>query len=72
MGCFYPEFRMETATDGDLLWEGVVKTWTGNGYEVRFWCADSFPYKPPRPFVVNPKIDESRHIYKGRPPLSLS
>ena len=64
MGRFYPELSMETADDGDLLWEGVIKTWTGNGYEVRLRYPDSFPYKPPKAFVVNPKIEQSRHIYK--------
>ena len=60
---FYPSFNMDTTAEGDLYWQGVVTTWTGNGYEIRLRYPDAFPYKPPKAYVMTPKIQESRHIY---------
>jgi len=60
---FYPNLGMDTTPDGDMYWKGLVTTWTGSGYEVQLVYPDAFPYKPPKAYVVNPKIQESRHIY---------
>ena len=60
---FYPDFRMDTAPEGDLYWQGTVTTWAGNGYEVLLRYPDAFPFKPPKAYVLKPKIQQSRHIY---------
>lgn len=61
---FYPNLSLKTAPSGDLYWQGSVTTWTGNDYEIRVQYPARFPYAPPKAFVVNPKIPQSRHIYK--------
>ena len=60
---FYPNLSLDTISNGDLYWQGVLTTWTGNDYEVQVRYPDAFPYKPPKAYVVSPKIQESRHIY---------
>ena len=61
---FYPNLNMSTTPTGDLCWQGSVTTWTGNAYEIMLQYPARFPYAPPKAFVVNPKIPQSRHIYK--------
>ena len=60
---FYPSFQMAAASNGDLYWHGVVTTWMGNDYEIQLHYPISFPYIPPKAYVVQPKIAQSRHIY---------
>ncbi|HJN88321.1 MAG TPA: hypothetical protein QGI03_14440 [Dehalococcoidia bacterium] len=60
---FYPSFQMGSAPDGDCFWQGIVTTWAGNEYEVHLRYPDSFPYRPPKVYVMKPKIEQSRHIY---------
>ena len=60
---FYPNLEMAKAADGDLYWKGSVSTWTGNDYEIMLRYPHRFPFAPPRAFVMNPKIKQSRHIY---------
>ena len=60
---FYPSFRMDPASNGDLYWHGIVTTWLGNDYEIQLHYPISFPYVPPKAYVVEPKISQSRHIY---------
>ena len=60
---FYPSFSMDTTSIGDLHWQGVLTTWAGNEYEVQVRYPDAFPFRPPKAYVVSPKIQESRHIY---------
>ena len=60
---FYPNLKLQTAPNGDKFWQGSVSTWTGNEYEIRMRYPDNFPYAPLRAYVVNPKIEQSRHIY---------
>ena len=59
----YPKFQVDTTSEGDCFWQGVVTTWGGKEYEVRLVYPAAFPYRPPKVFVVNPKIKRSRHIY---------
>ena len=61
---FYPNLDMSTAPNGDLCWQGSVTTWTGKAYQIMLQYPARFPYAPPRAFVTNPKISQSRHIYK--------
>ena len=49
---------------GDFCWEGPVSTWFGNEYEVRLRYPTNYPFLPPKAFVTNPKIEQSRHIYE--------
>jgi len=63
VGRHYPNLSMHNAGDGSLYWQGMVKTWTGNEYEVRLSYPSNFPYSPLRAYVVNPKIEESPHTY---------
>ncbi len=60
---FYPALQLQTAPNGDLFWQGAVSTWTGNAYEIQLRYPDAFPYRPPKAYVINPKIEQSRHIY---------
>lgn len=64
MGRFYSSMELGQAADGDLFWQGPVKTWAGNSYQIMLRYPHRFPYAPPRAFVLEPKIAESRHIYK--------
>lgn len=64
MQCFYPGMKLATTRQGDLFWQSPVSTWTGNDYEVALRYPSSFPYLPPKAFVVYPKIEQSRHIYE--------
>ena len=63
MAQFYPGLSLEKAPDGDLIWQGTVTTWIKNSYEIMLRYPHRFPYAPPRAFVMNPKIQASRHIY---------
>ena len=60
---FYPALQLQNDPNGDLFWQGAVTTWTGNDYEIQLRYPDSFPYRPPKAYVINPKIEQSRHIY---------
>jgi hypothetical protein len=60
---FYPDLQLQTADNGDLFWQGAVSTWTGNAYEIQLRYPAAFPHRPPKAYVVNPKIEQSRHIY---------
>ncbi len=60
---FYPDLILHSAPNDELFWEGAVKTWSGNEYEIHLRYPASFPFRPPKSYVVNPKIEQSRHIY---------
>jgi len=60
---FYPALQLQNDPCGDLFWQGAVTPWTGNDYEIQLRYSDSFPYRPPKAYVINPKIEQSRHIY---------
>ena len=60
----YPGLELGKTTRGSLFWSGTLTTRTGRAYDVRIQYPPNFPYIPPRAYVVNPKIKESRHIYK--------
>ncbi|MCH7606179.1 MAG: hypothetical protein IH962_03395 [Chloroflexi bacterium] len=64
MARFYSGMELGQAPDGDLSWQGPVRTWAGNSYQIMLRYPHRFPYAPPRAFVLEPKIAESRHIYK--------
>jgi hypothetical protein len=61
---FYPDFVEGKTSRGEFTWRGSVATWTGNAYDILLRYPASFPSLPPRAFVLNPQIQESRHIYK--------
>lgn len=60
----YPNMEMETTEAGDIIWQGTLTTWTQNNYEVQLRYPMSFPFVPPRVYVISPKIAKSRHIYE--------
>ena len=60
----YPGMKLGTTRAGSKFWSGVLTTNTGNTYAVRIQYPPNFPYLPPKAYVTNPKIEESRHIYK--------
>ncbi|MDP6454114.1 MAG: hypothetical protein QF898_12450 [SAR202 cluster bacterium] len=60
----YPGMKMGTTKAGSKFWAGALSTNTGNTYAVRIQYPPNFPYMPPKAYVTNPKIEESRHIYK--------
>ena len=60
----YPGMTIGRTSKGSIFWTGTLTTSTGNSYDVRIQYPPNFPYIPPRAYVVNPKIKESRHIYK--------
>ena len=64
MGRFYSSMKLASTTQEDLFWQGPVTTWSGEEYKVRLQYPSSFPYRPPKAYVVSPKIEKSRHIYE--------
>ena len=60
----YPNMELETNSDGFITWQGTLTTWSQNSYEVQLHYPMSFPFAPPKVFVISPKIPESRHIYE--------
>ena len=60
----YPGMKLGTTRAGSKFWAGTLNTNTGNTYAIRIQYPHNFPYKPPKTYVTNPKIEESRHIYK--------
>ena len=64
MGRFYESMKLANTSLGDLYWLGPVTTWQGNEYQVRLQYPGSFPYRPPKAYVMEPKIEKSRHIYE--------
>lgn len=64
MGRFYSSMKLASTAQGDLFWQGPVTTWSRSDYQVRIQYPSSFPYRPPKAYVVSPKIEKSRHIYE--------
>jgi hypothetical protein len=60
----YPGMKMGTTRMGSKFWSGALTTNTGSTYAVRIQYPANFPFMPPKVYVTNPKIEESRHIYK--------
>ena len=61
---FYPDLQLGSTSSGDFCRKGLVSTWTGNSYEILLQYPARFPYVPPKAYILNPKIVQSRHIYK--------
>ena len=49
--------------EGDCCWDGIVKVRSGNEYQIHLRYPHRFPFAPPKAYVINPKIERSRHIY---------
>ena len=61
---FYPDLKLYKTREDDRFWQGMLATWSGKQYEVRLRYPPNFPFRPPKAYVVNPKIEQSRHIYE--------
>ena len=59
----YPDMEMKILSTGNVIWQGILTTWTKNNYEVQLRYPVSFPFRPPRVIENSPKIIKSRHIY---------
>ena len=59
----YPGMDMTILESGEVIWLGILTTWTQNKYEVQLRYPAVFPYRPPNVYVMSPKIIRSRHIY---------
>jgi len=64
MNDFYPGMELATASQGQKLWRGKLTTWRGNVYDIQLVYPTFFPFEPPKAYVLKPKIEVSRHIYK--------
>ena len=60
---FYPNMRNLETPRGELAWQGSVTTWPGNEYQVELRYPANYPYAPPKAYIVEPTIEQSRHIY---------
>lgn len=63
MARFYPSMRLTFDGKGTACWNGDIVTWSGKKYEVSLRYPPIFPYRAPPAYIVNPKIEQSRHIY---------
>jgi len=63
MGRFYPNMNLDFSKDENAHWNGTVTTWSGKSYSVRLSYPAVFPYRPPKAYILDPKIERSRHIY---------
>ena len=63
MARFYPSMNLGFESNGNASWEGAIVTWSGKSYKIALRYPPVFPYRAPLAYVVNPKIEESRHIY---------
>ena len=63
MARFYPSTELNFEPQGNASWNGDIVTWSGNRYQVSLRYPPVFPYRAPLAYIVNPKIEESRHIY---------
>lgn len=61
----HPQMTLHTDPkfSGDAYWQGMLRTTTGNNYEIKIEFRRSFPNTPPKVWITNPKIPRSRHIY---------
>lgn len=59
----HPHMQIGMTDEGDCCWDGIVKVRSGNEYQIHLLYPHRFPFAPPKAFVINPKIERSRHIY---------
>jgi len=60
----FPQFQLRKYSTGDLFWFGNITTRNGNDYTIEVRYPESYPYKPPKVFPVDPEISEAKHMYK--------
>ncbi|PKB81860.1 MAG: hypothetical protein BZY88_05580 [SAR202 cluster bacterium Io17-Chloro-G9] len=60
----HPHMQMGWTEEGDCCWDGIVRVRSGNEYQIHLRYPHRFPFAPPKAYVVNPKIERSRHIYE--------
>ena len=60
----HPHMQVGWTEEGDLCWDGIVRVRSGNEYQIHLRYPHRFPFAPPKAFVLNPKIERSRHIYE--------
>ena len=60
----HPHMQIGWTDEGDCCWDGIVRVRTGNEYQIHLRYPHRFPFAPPKAFVVQPKIERSRHIYE--------
>lgn len=60
----HPHMQVGWTEEGDCCWDGVVRVRSGNEYQIHLRYPHRFPFAPPKAYVVNPKIERSRHIYE--------
>ena len=59
----HPHMQIGWTDEGDCCWDGIVKVRSGNEYQIHLRYPHRFPFAPPKAYVINPKIERSRHIY---------
>lgn len=58
---FAPEKR-ECFNTAIVFWEGILCSDTGSKVYIQAWYPPSFPYRPPKIFVVEPKLDYNTNV----------
>ena len=60
----HPHMQIGWSEEGDCCWDGIVRVRSGNEYQIHLRYPHRFPFAPPKAYVVQPKIERSRHIYE--------
>ena len=56
MGTKFPSFKLNRLPDGRLAWQGNLQSNRGNTYQIMIIYPETFPYKEPQVFPINPIV----------------
>ena len=60
---FYPNMSIGYTKQEEAYWQGPVITWAQKEYKIQLRYPSAFPFSPPKAYVMDPKVEQSRHIY---------